>query len=261
MMQRDLGFFKGVAIAARHALPATSPATLQRDALNLSSVWKRTPGTKGASEVEDRATFAVSWLELREKDPVRALDPNTLTISLASVRNRTPALKVARAAALAADQRFDNDSLALLFGGAQTGLSVVKPGFSEKLLRSDLDNIKAIVPSFDEICANTGVSYDGVAELIAHEYVTFRLSNPGAALRFVSGGFGTGGRFGWLDVNTDPTPADVFVDGSLMGTSPVTQLVATAGSHSVKGEKGGLKAQVTATVPAVQRISVDLKLA
>jgi len=46
-----------------------------------------------------------------------------------------------------------------------------------------------------------------------------------------------------------------------MGTSPVTQLVATAGSHSVKGEKGGLKAQVTATVPAVQRISVDLKLA
>jgi len=121
--------------------------------------------------------------------------------------------------------------------------------------------LKRLSPPLMRYARNTGASYDGVAELIAHEYVTFRLSNRGAALRFVSGRFGTGGRFGWLDVNTDPTPADVFVDGSLMGTSPVPQLVATAGTHSVEGKKGGLKAQVTTTVPAVQRISVDLTLA
>jgi hypothetical protein len=63
-----------------------------------------------------------------------------------------------------------------------------------------------------------------------------------------------------LDVNSDPSPADVFVDGTLMGISPLTQLVATAGTHSVEGKQGGLKAQVDAKVRAVQKTTVDLKL-
>ena len=262
MTKEDLGFFKGVAITARHALPRTSPGTLASDALNLTSIQTPTRAAqkKGAAPIEDRASLAVSWLEVRAKEPLRTFDPQTFTISVESVRGEVPALKAARAAALHADQSFDDRSLALLFGGAQTGLSVVKPGFSAELLRNDLVNIQAIVPSFDEICAKTGVSRDGVAELIAHEYVTFRLANRSAALHFVSGGFGTGGRYGWLDVYTDPSPADVFIDGSWMAVSPAPLLVATAGTHSVEGKQGGLKAQISAKVPAVQRITVDLKL-
>jgi hypothetical protein len=262
MTKQNFGFFKGIAITAQHALPDTSPVLLRNDALQLSSISfpKRVKSKKDSTEVDLKTSLGAVWLKTRRRNPHGTLDTDRLIVSAHQGRP-SPALRIASMATAAAQKHLEDESLASLFAGAQTGLLLMNTEMDEKLFLRDIEQINEIAPSLDKICETTGIAFDGVAELLTHEYVAYRLENTKAALHFVSGGFGTGGRYGWLDVLTDPTAADVYVDQRPMGTSPVVQVIATAGSHLVMAKQGKLKAEENATVPAVAKKIVNLKLA
>ena len=79
MNQRNTGFFKGVAITAQHALPKMDRATLQNDAIQLSSISipEQAGGEEGATTLDPKTSLAISWLDIRKGAPHRALEPTT----------------------------------------------------------------------------------------------------------------------------------------------------------------------------------------
>lgn len=255
-------YFKGASIAAGHALRGAIPGLLEVDAQKLAVLPVRELALAGGEEsspVEQYGSMACAWLQNRSRNPRGTLDWDAFASSPEIYEIRIPSLDAAGAAARAT-LLFDDESFASLLSGTQAALSFLHPDATGELLLQDLDDIQAALDELRDFYAKKGVPKADISEFIVHAYLFLRLHNGGRALSSLWSQLWTGQGYGRLDVDTAPTPADVYVDGKAMAKSPA-RLYVTPGSHPVEGRSAGLKAQQTVAILANQIVPLSLKLA
>ena len=261
MTQRESRFFEGVAIATHHALPETNPRSLSIDAGHLASfASKRIQSSDRVVAIDEPMVMAFAWVDQRRRDPKGELDVGNLHLSLEQQQIPVPDLHVARTSALKTKDLIADEALSSLVSGAQTSLSVLKPGYSADLFIDDFDVIERARPDLETIYLTNGVPRSIIPELITHEYVSFRLANPSLALGTFSGGFGPRLSQGLIDITTDPSPADIWVDNKSMSQQSPTLVIASAGTRTIKGIQGSLQAEQGVKVNIANTVVVNLKL-
>jgi hypothetical protein len=265
MKQEDVHFFKGVAIAASHKLPKTSLRTLDQDAVDLALFCNRKEsGQKGGvSPLGEKDMLALKWIKYRSMQPEGILHHAEI-LDIGEIEGFRPVvLGNARVASSVGKEIFGESSIAPLLSGAQTYLSVVVP-FSKLSPRDDIEGINDAFPGVWNLYKRNGMPDYAVPQLVTNEYVAFRLAHTDLTVASLFNSFGRlgagGPQFGWLEVTTDPSPADVFLDQKPIGPSP-NRSVTTAGTHQLKAQKQKLAALQRANVQAAQMVKVALKLA
>jgi len=242
-------FFQGALIVATNSLPEPV-SELREEARLLSNIAARE--SLGSDLLAQRNDRLVSlWLTERTDLPhirmKKILDAQR-GFRPTAVRGRPRSLPGFEAAQnTSIDRQFDE-----LFDGTVTALRHVGRGIPDDVLDNDRDTISL---SYERLLSPYGGLPSHVASiLIAQEYAAFRLTNPFTVFT------GVPVRYGFLDVSTLPSGADVTVDQAKWGASPVGMGV-FAGKHKVYAEQGSLSGQEDVNVGAGSSSTVNLSLA
>ncbi len=257
-------FFEGVAIVAVHGLGKTAPRLIRQDVRNLAVLPVREMAFAGGEEPpphDQYCSIASQWLGVRTQTPQAGIDWRAFAASPALYETGSPSVEKARAAVTRALVSFpDDESLALLLGGVQAGLSILRPDIEEDVLAEDLEGLRDSMDRLQGLYDQNGVPTNARNEFIAHSYAVLRLNNGGMGIRNLLGLWWTTGGASRLDVTTTPTPARVYVDGKDQQDSPAHVFV-VPGARSVEAKAAGKQANKTVQVAANQVLPLDLMLA
>lgn len=254
-------FFEGVVLAAQQALPDLNVGQLRRDARVLSRYAGQSDPQKFVIGLE----VVEKWFEYRRRRPAGSLSKGVVISGhrlreFMRPRESTPALEGWTSAA----DKVKDPAFTDVIAGAQTALKCLKPDMPDQARHLQVlpELYLSLVEGPYRKC---GVSRENAPLLFAAGLIDFQLTHAKgfAAPRLSLNAFISpdGPLYGTVSVDSDPTEAELWIDGREFGKTPLGRVVMQARTpHVFAARRGASKAKEEKTLNPGENRPIKLVL-